>query len=131
MASVGLYLALPPFTPWREMAALIEKHHTAGEAVYIASPQVLASPVNYYYGGDADYLGNYPVSADDAVEGIWVCFREPLGAAAAKSEVAKYVHTNFTEVTHYAFHRGTVVHLRPGPANATPASAAAEAGGIP
>jgi hypothetical protein len=112
LGSAGLYAALPPFTPWREMAALVEARRSAGEAVIVVSPEVLATPFAYYYRGEAVFVGESGIATGEMGRGQWVCFcdRSPEATATISAQ-AEESQLGPPEV--HRFHRGAVWHYRP------------------
>jgi len=112
IGSAGLYAALPPFAPWREMAALVEARRSADETVIVVSPEVLATPFAYYYRGEATFGGERGIELSETRRGLWVCFRDPsLEATGRISAQSEQFRLGPPDV--YRFHRGAVWHYRP------------------
>ncbi|MEX2175805.1 MAG: glycosyltransferase family 39 protein [Pirellulaceae bacterium] len=118
LLSTGLYFVLPPSTPWREMAALIEERRISGEAVVVASPRVLATPFAHYYDGQATFLPGGTVLPEgsvfrpESVVGIWLCLRE-FDDEAVSLAVPADLRARFPHVTRFVMPRGAVLHLTP------------------
>jgi hypothetical protein len=113
LASAGLYAALPPFTPWRQMAELIQSQRAPGEKVIVASPAVLATPLAYYYEGEAMFIGEaeLPLQTDGA-SGLWICFRKR--DAEAEQRIAEQAdRLGYKALTRYPLHHGKVLHFLP------------------
>jgi hypothetical protein len=110
LTSLVLYFMFPPFTPWREMAALVETHRIAGEAVVVASPKVLATPLGHYYPGEARFTGEDPIAGTESAVGIWVLLRDPSPKVEARV-LPTSARARFRRIEAHRFHRGLVVHL--------------------
>ncbi len=113
LLSAALYAALPPFTPWREMAELIHEQRLAGEEVVVASPEVLATPFAYYYDGEANYIGEASLPPHrPGAAGLWVLFRAADPQAEARI-AAQASGLGFGASRRHRFHRGAVWQFRP------------------
>jgi hypothetical protein len=107
--STGLYLALPTFTPWREMAALVMARKGPGERVVAVSPAVLATPLAHYYDGQVEYRADDPITGSGSAPGIWILLREDSDEAALR--VMPRDRVGWERMETYRFHRGRVLHL--------------------
>jgi len=111
IVSSGLYFASPPFTPWREMAALVRREKVEGEAVVVAEPPVFATPFAYYYEGPLGFedVGALDVPAE--VPGVWVCYRFADRVDPERWQdhpaLARWPRRQV-----HAFRRGAVVHCQ-------------------
>jgi hypothetical protein len=109
--SSGLYFAWPPFTPWREMAALVRRDRSADEAVVVAEPRVFATPFEYYYDGPLAFADAGALDVPAEAPGVWVCYRFTHRVNAERWQGDPALD-RWPRRQVYPFHRGAVVHCQ-------------------
>lgn len=111
--SAACYFAFPPFTPWREMARLIDAQRRPMEKVQIFCSPVLATPFEYYYQGELNDGNNLSYSENvyltPECTGIWVCFRREL--PNEEKLLPDWIRRRFPNEKTIEYANGSIVHL--------------------
>jgi uncharacterized membrane protein len=110
ITSLSVYLAIPPFAPWRSMAITIKQELSEGEIVQVMTSPTIAAPFAYYYSGKVEYTGrDSPATAPINSKGLWLCFR--LYNEDQAKRIPESLSRRFPNKSVVIYGHGALVHV--------------------
>lgn len=109
IASTALFATVPPFTPWREMAHKVMIEMNQGEQVHIFTKRAFATPFNYYFVGEVQYIEAFAeVTFTRDTKAMWICF---LDYDADENRIPDWLAREFPKTECCVYYQGGLVKL--------------------